>query len=175
MIKCGIYSLITVMLISGKVYAYEIGKVNLHFKANLIDRTCNITSGKDITFDFGDIPTTAFTSVGVGQAVPNVPVQTETITLDCQNITAQHAVSARLIANRYSDNMIVSSNDHVGFQVANKDSQVIKPNDSNSLIPISVVNSKASFIIQSWPVSVTGVLPNPGQIEASGHIQIEYD
>lgn len=168
-------SLIIFMLSAHTAQAYEIGTVNLYFKANLVNRTCNIVSAKDITFDFGDIPTTAFTEVGVGQAVPNVTAQTETISLECQNMTDQQAVRARLITSQSKDNMFVSSNENVGFQIADKDRQVIKPNDPNSHIPINIVNSKASFIIQSWPVSVTGVLPDPGQVNASGHIQIEYD
>lgn len=164
------------LFLSNSVFADVVGKVNLRFKATLIDRSCSLDSGDFIEFDFGDIPTSAFSNAGAGNAATGVAVLSKNVSILCKSIAAQETVSARLITNNAKGNSIVSSNADVGFQLSDKDNQVLTPNDSNSKINFKLDNNlRGNFVLKSWPVSITGNQPTPGAITAEGHIQIDYD
>lgn len=140
-----------------------------------VPQSCRFDVGDIIEFDFGEIPSNAFSNAGAGQRATGVNAITKNIGIECKNIDAQQMLSARLEASNPSGNAVVSDNPDVGFQLADKDDRVLIPNTLNSFIPFKLdENSRGNFIIKSWPVSLTGQLPKPGPVAAQAHLRIDF-
>lgn len=141
-----------------------------------VPQSCTFDVGQIIEFNFGEIPTTAFSSAGAGNAALGVPIQSKNLGIECNNIAAQQMLTARLEVTNPNQNIIVSNNSDVGFRLADKDNNVLIPNNINSRIPFRLDNNaRSSFILNSWPVSITGNRPAPGPVSAEGHIRIDFD
>jgi len=139
-----------------------------------VPQSCSFDVGDVIEFDFGSIPSSAF-SVAAGNRAQGVNTITKNIGIECKNIDAQQMLSARLEVANYKDNIIVSDNPNVGFQLADSNERVLTPNNINSFIPFRLdENARSQFILKSWPVSVTGQTPQPGPVAAQGHIRIDF-
>jgi len=139
-----------------------------------VPQSCSFDVGDVIEFDFGQIPSSAF-SVSAGSRAQGVNTITKNIGIECKNIDAQQMLSARLEATNPKDNMIVSDNPDVGFQLADNNDRVLTPNNINSYIPFRLdENARSHFILKSWPVSITGQIPKAGPVAAQGHIRIDF-
>jgi len=139
-----------------------------------VPQSCRFDVGDVIEFDFGQIPSSAF-AVNAGSRAQGVNTITKNIGIECKNIDAQQMLSARLEATNPNDSIIVSDNPNVGFQLADTTEQVLIPNNINSYIPFRLdENGRSNFILKSWPVSVTGIVPQPGPVAAQGHIRIDF-
>ncbi|EPF81585.1 fimbrial protein [Acinetobacter rudis] len=139
-----------------------------------VPQSCSFDVGDVIEFDFGPIPSSAF-SVGAGNKAQGVNTITKNIGIECKNIDAQQMLSARLEVANYKDNMIISDNPNVGFQLADSSDHVLIPNNINSFIPFRLdENARSNFLLKSWPVSITGQIPQPGPVAAQGHIRIDF-
>lgn len=139
-----------------------------------VPQSCRFDVGDVIEFDFGQIPSSAF-AVNAGSRVQGVNTITKNIGIECKNIDAQQMLSARLEVTNPKDNIIVSDNPNVGFQLADTTDRILTPNNINSYIPFHLdENGRSSFILKSWPVSVTGIIPQPGPVAAQGHIRIDF-
>lgn len=153
----------------------EIVVISLNATVN-VPQSCSFDVGDIVEFDFGQIPSDAFSRAGAGNRAVGVNVISKNLSLSCRNIAAQEMMSARLEVTQPKDNIIVSNNPDVGFQVANKDNTVLIPNNTNSKIPFRLnENSRGNFILNAWPVSITGKQPKPGAVNAEGHIRIDFD
>ncbi|OTG85260.1 hypothetical protein B9T31_12320 [Acinetobacter sp. ANC 4558] len=139
-----------------------------------VPQSCSFDVGDTIEFDFGSIPSSAF-SVDAGSKAKGVNTLTKNIRIECKNIDAQQMLSARLEATNYNDNVIFSDNPDVGFQLADNNDRVLIPNNMSSFIPFKLdENARSSFILKSWPISITGKIPKPGPVAAQGHIRIDF-
>ncbi|MCS4299144.1 MULTISPECIES: fimbrial protein [Acinetobacter] len=139
-----------------------------------VPQSCSFDVGDVIEFDFGQISSGAF-SVGAGNRARGVNTITKNIGIDCKNIDAQQMLSARLEVANPKDNIILSNNSDVGFQIADNSDRVLIPNNINSYIPFRLDdNARSSFILKSWPVSVTGEIPQAGPVAAQGHIRVDF-
>lgn len=140
-----------------------------------VPQSCTFDVGDVIEFDFGEIPTSAFSSAGAGNRVEG-KIKTQNIGIECKNIAAQEMMTARLEVTNPNQNIIVSNNPDVGFQLADKDNNVLVPNNMNSRIPFKLdQNAKSNFILKGWPVSITGNRPTAGPVNAEGHVRIDFD
>lgn len=139
-----------------------------------VPQSCSFDVGDVIEFDFGQISSGAF-SVGAGNRAQGVNTITKNIGIDCKNIDAQQMLSARLEVANPKDNIILSNNPDVGFQIADNNERVLIPNNINSYIPFRLDdNARSNFILKSWPVSVTGEIPQAGPVAAQGHIRVDF-
>jgi minor fimbrial subunit len=146
-------------------------KLNTKFT---VPQSCSFDVGDVIEFDFGQISSGAF-SVGAGNRAQGVNTITKNIGIDCKNIDAQQMLSARLEVANPKDNIILSNNPDVGFQIADNNERVLIPNNINSYIPFRLDdNARSNFILKSWPVSVTGEIPQAGPVAAQGHIRVDF-
>lgn len=140
-----------------------------------VPQSCTFDVGDVIEFNFGEIPTSAFSSAGAGNRIEG-KIQTQNIGIECRNIAAQEMMTARLEVTNPNQNIIVSNNPDVGFQLADKDNNVLVPNNINSRIPFKLdQNAKSNFILKGWPVSITGNRPTAGPVNAEGHVRIDFD
>lgn len=139
-----------------------------------VPQSCSFDVGDVIEFDFGQISSVAF-SVGAGNRAQGVNTITKNIGIECKNIDAQQMLSARLEVANPKDNIILSNNPDVGFQIADSSDRVLMPNNINSYIPFRLdENARSSFVLKSWPVSITGLIPKAGSVAAQGHIRIDF-
>ncbi|GAB3042041.1 type 1 fimbria D-mannose specific adhesin FimH [Acinetobacter apis] len=139
-----------------------------------VPQSCSFDVGDVIEFDFGSIPSSAF-SGGAGTKAQGVNVITKNVGIECKNIDAQQMLSARLEVANFTNNMIISDNPDVGFQLADVNDTVLIPNNINSFIPFRLdENARSNFILKSWPVSITGQIPKAGPVAAQGHIRIDF-
>lgn len=140
-----------------------------------VPQSCTFDVGSVIEFDFGKIPSSGFSNVGVGNKPAGVNPMIKTIGIECKNIDAQQMLSARIEAINPSGNMIRSDNKDVGFLIADKNDRVLVPNNSSSYIPFKLdQNARSSFVLKAWPVSLTGVKPNAGPLSSQGHVRIDF-
>ncbi|AOA58984.1 fimbrial protein [Acinetobacter larvae] len=140
-----------------------------------VPQSCTFDVGNVIEFDFGRIQAGAFESAGAGNRPEGTPIMTKNIGVECKNIEAQQLLSARVEATNPKNNILVSNNPNVGFQMLDKDDKVLKINTINSYIPFRLDNNaRGRFTIKAVPVSVTGVKPQPGFVNAQGHVRIDF-
>lgn len=140
-----------------------------------VPQSCTFDVGDIIEFDFGSISASAFANAGAGLPAKGVKVITKNIGLQCKGIDAQQMLTARLEVANPKGNMIVSNNPDVGFQLADKDSKVLIPNNFYSNIPFQLdENVRGNFILKSWPVSITGKRPVAGPVSGQGYVRIDF-
>lgn len=143
----------------------------------VVPQTCAFDVGDIIEFDFGAIPASAFSKAGAGMPAQGVNVISKTLNVQCKNLNAGRMLTARLEANNYKGNVLVSSNPDVGFQIAGSNSGniILTPNDPLSAIPFFLDSAqRGSFILKSWPVSLTGKRPVAGPVSAQGYIRLDF-
>lgn len=140
-----------------------------------VPQSCVFDVGDVIEFDFGKISTNAFSGVGAGNRAQGVNTMTKNIGIECKSIDAQQMLSARVETNNPNNNILVSNNPDVGFQIADKDERILRPNDITSFIPFRLdENGRSNFILNAWPVSVTGNKPAAGPVNAAGYVRIDF-
>lgn len=139
-----------------------------------VPQTCEINAGQIITIPFGKVSAHMFNQAGVKPATVN-PVERQ-IGIQCKNVNAQALLTLRLESERSVDNIMVSNNPNIGFQVAAQDGQILRPNDIKSSIKFQLDNAASARIpLKFWPVSVTGVKPTPGLYTGRGYLRVDYD
>lgn len=151
-----------------------IGKILLGGRV-ISPQSCSFNPGTVAEFDFGKISSNAFSGVGAGNRAQDVKPITKTIGIECQSVDAQQMLSARVESTNPNNNIVVSDNPDVGFQIADKDERILKPNDITSFIPFQLdENGRSDLILKAWPVSVTGNKPVAGPVNAAGYIHIDF-
>lgn len=139
-----------------------------------VPQSCEINAGQIINISFNKVSAHSFNQAGVKPE--SVQPAERQIGIQCKNINAQALLTLRLESERSVDNMMVSNNPNVGFQVATQNGQILRPNDLKSLIKFRLDNAASSKIpLKFWPVSVTGVKPEPGVYTGRGYLRVDYD
>lgn len=136
--------------------------------------SCEIKGG-ELVIDFGEISPRAFGRVGAGNKANNVVVATKDIEIQCIGTNDTAKVSVRLTADKVQNDMLVSTNDDIGFKVSDKNDNILMPNDRNSKIPLQLNDSKSSVGIKVWPVSVTGNMPTPGPFKSRAMLNVDFE
>ncbi|WP_241646242.1 fimbrial protein [Rosenbergiella metrosideri] len=150
--------------------------VQINLNASLsVNQTCTLNAGTTIEFNFGSLNAQSFKDAGAGQKLSSAKTQTKNISIKCNDIAAQSTLTLRLEASNIKDNIVVSDNPDVGFQLANSNGVPLVPNDNTSNIPFKLDDNYSSNVtIQSWPVSVTGKLPSVGSATAAGYLRADF-
>lgn len=140
-----------------------------------VPQNCVINSGADITFDFGNISSLAFSRAGAGNRPQGVNPQWKTIGIQCTNTEQQAILSIRLEGSKTAGDALVSDNPDLGFVVANEGGVPLRPNDQSSFITFRTGESDGSQVqIGAWPVSITGRKPSPGPFISTGYLRIDF-
>ncbi len=139
-----------------------------------VKESCEIKGG-ELVIDFGEISPRAFGRVGAGNKANNVVVATKDIEIQCIGTNDTAKVSVRLTADKVQNDMLVSTNDDIGFKVSDKNDNILMPNNRNSKIPLQLNDSKSSVGIKVWPVSVTGNMPTPGPFKSRAMLNVDFE
>lgn len=140
--------------------------------------SCELNMDNNI-FNFGDISATAFQAAGAGGKPAGVNTLKRTLNISCTSATSSRAY-LRMTTSKASGNMLVSSNDDVGFLMsAGEDDPAVNPltpNLSSSRYPVTLDSSgRASVAINAFPVSVTGKKPVAGSFTSNALLEISWD
>ncbi|MBH3235457.1 fimbrial protein [Serratia marcescens] len=139
-----------------------------------VPQKCTINAGQVINIDFGNISSGAFTTAGARPEGVNGVVRN--VSIDCDNIAANTAMTVRLQADKVSGNAVVTNtNNDVGFVVADGNGTALTPNNLSSVIPFSLGNdNKSSVTIRVYPVSVTGNKPAEGPVTSQAYLRVDF-
>lgn len=145
--------------------------INLNITA---PQKCEINAGQVVTIDFGNISVGSFGNAG--EAANGVEPIVKSIAIECDNIQVNSELTMRIQANKVSGNAIVSSNNDVGFIIAdNNTGKAITPNNISSLIPFLLdSNARAIIPIRVYPISITGSTPAEGPISSEGFLRVDF-
>lgn len=139
-----------------------------------VPQSCEVNAGQIINITFNKVSANSFKQAGV-KPESVLPAERQ-IGIKCKNINAQAILTLRLESENSVDNMMVSNNPNVGFQAANQNGQILRPNDLKSSIRFQLDNTASAKIpLKFWPVSVTGVKPAPGIYTGRGYLRVDYD
>ena len=143
-----------------------------------VPANCDLSIDNSV-MDFGDISSTAFLNAGAGGKPSGTSVQQRTLNVSCSSPQSALA-KLRVTTNKASGNMLVSSNQDVGFLLSAGESdptvKPLTPNQSSSSYTVKLDNQgKASVAIKAVPVSVTGEKPIAGSFTSNALLHISWD
>lgn len=143
-----------------------------------VPTNCDLSMDNSV-IDFGDISSSAFLSAGSGGKPAGVGIQQRTLNVSCSSPQSAQA-KLRMTTDKASGNMLVSSNQDVGFLLsAGENDPTVKPltpNLSSSSYPVKLDNQgKASVAIKAVPVNVTGKKPAAGTFTSNALLDISWD
>ena len=143
-----------------------------------VPTNCDLSMDNSV-MDFGDISSTAFLNAGAGGKPSGISVQQRTLNVSCSSPQSAQA-KLRMTTDKASGNMLVSSNQDVGFLLsAGENDPTVKPltpNLSSSSYPVNLDNQgKTSIAIKAVPVSVTGKKPAAGTFTSNALLDISWD
>lgn len=147
-----------------------------------VTQGCEISAGTVLDIPFGEYQVRDF-NVPAGQPPQNVRKIQKELSFDCANISDSVkiylSIEGKTNAN-YSSAIDIGNAD-VGAVIEDGKGNILKPNDSNSLLemnPGSLYNDterRATTTITAYPVSTTGKLPAVGDYSgiATMHVELE--
>lgn len=148
---------------------------NISYTGRIIaPQSCMVNSGNVMEFNFGEIAAAAFSQAGAGGKPSTINAQTKNISIRCSNINAAAVLSLRIEAEKATGDMLVSSNQDVGFKISNLNDKVLIPNNLNSNLPFILNQSQANVTLKAWPVSITGKKPAVGPFNSRAFIRIDF-
>lgn len=137
-----------------------------------VPQTCILNTGDIISIDLGPISSGSFGTAG--EKTANFTPVIRTVSVKCDNVDTSAALTLRLEANNISGSFLTTSDPNVGFAVADINNNVLIPNVFSSRIPFSLMNSIGSVNIQVYPVSLTGIQPQPGSVSSEGFLRVDF-
>lgn len=148
---------------------------NIYLNLNITaTQSCTLNAGQVINIDFGNISSGAFTTAGARPEGVNDIVRN--ISIECDGIAANTAMTVRLQADNVSGKAVVTNtNNDVGFVVADGNGTALTPNNLSSIIPFTLDSyGNSNVTIRVYPVSVTGNKPAEGPVTSQAYLRVDF-
>ncbi|TGB75819.1 MULTISPECIES: long polar fimbrial protein LpfD [unclassified Escherichia] len=147
-----------------------------------VTQGCELAAGTVLDIPFGEYQAHDFKG-RAGQPPQNVQKIQKELSFDCNNISdgVKIYLSIDATPNNAYPSAIDLGNADVGAVIEDGKGNILKPNDSNSLLEMNPgslyedVKRKATTTITAYPVSTTGKLPAAGDYSgiATMHVELE--
>jgi hypothetical protein len=143
-----------------------------------VPQNCSVNAGAVIHVDFGTMYNTDFTAAG--QKADNVTPQTFSVPVECNYgaSLANLSLSLKGTATANGD-AIQSDNPDVGVAITNQNSDLLRPNDDSSSIPLALdqidtETFSTNVMLSAYPVSTTGNAPAEGTFTALAVLRVDF-
>lgn len=147
-----------------------------------VTQGCELAAGTSLDIDFGEYQAHDFKG-RTGQPPQNVQKIQKELTFNCTNISdgVHIYLSLEGTPNAAYPSAISLGNADVGAVIEDGKGNILKPNDSNSLLEMNpgslyeYVKRKVTTTITAYPVSTTGKLPAAGDYSGVATMHVELD
>ncbi|EOA8088636.1 fimbrial protein [Escherichia coli] len=147
-----------------------------------VTQGCELAAGTVLDIPFGEYQAHDFKG-RAGQPPQNVQKVQKELSFDCNNISdgVKIYLSIDATPNTAYPSAIDLGNADVGAVIEDGKGNILKPNDSNSLLEMNPgslyedVKRKATTTITAYPVSTTGKLPAAGDYSGIATIHVELE
>ena len=147
-----------------------------------VTQGCELAAGTVLDIRFGEYQAHDFKG-RAGQPPQNVQKVQKELSFDCNNISdgVKIYLSIDATPNTAYPSAIDLGNADVGAVIEDGKGNILKPNDSNSLLEMNPgslyedVKRKATTTITAYPVSTTGKLPAAGDYSGIATIHVELE
>ncbi|EOJ4905602.1 fimbrial protein [Escherichia coli] len=147
-----------------------------------VTQGCELAAGTVLDIPFGEYQGHDFKG-RAGQPPQNVQKVQKELSFDCNNISdgVKIYLSIDATPNTAYPSAIDLGNADVGAVIEDGKGNILKPNDSNSLLEMNPgslyedVKRKATTTITAYPVSTTGKLPAAGDYSGIATIHVELE
>ncbi|WP_157967989.1 fimbrial protein [Edaphovirga cremea] len=139
-----------------------------------VPQSCSITEGQSITIDFGDMNANDFAAKG--SKPDGVAIVNKKLNLNCTQIDQGVELNMRFVAevDPASTNAIKTSNSNIGIIIEDENRNIITPNTGEIPITYDYNASTGSVVINTYPISSTGIKPTAGVFTGMATIRVEF-
>jgi type 1 fimbria pilin len=153
-----------------------IPSTNLYLNGTItVPQNCTVNAGTEVVVDLGSIYTGDLKNIG--QKPDNYTPKSFNVPIKCNDISAAANLTLRIqgtSSTGFSD-ALQSDNTDVGVVITNSHGDIMRPNDSSSLIPFTLdSNSSANITLQAYPVSTTGNTPAEGLFTTLAYLRVDF-
>lgn len=140
-----------------------------------VPQNCTINAGTQIAVDLGQFYTGDFKTVG--QKPENYTQKTFNVPIKCNDFSASANLTLRIQGTPSAGvpDALQSDNKDVGVVITDGSGTIMRPNDSSSLIPLSLDSSNsANITLHAYPVSTTGNTPAEGIFTTLAYLRVDF-
>lgn len=140
-----------------------------------VPQNCVINAGTELVVNLGDFYSNDFNTIG--EKPESYTPKTFNVPIQCNDATASANLTLRLQGTVSTGviNALASDNPDVAVVVTDGSGNLLIPNNSSSVIPLTLDdNNQANITLRAYPVGTTGKTPTEGVFTTLAYLRVDF-